>query len=391
MTVRRREYMVVGIPRESYPGERRVSLIPSFVDRITKLELDLIVQKGAGTDAGFVDGAYKERGARIVANRRELFSSANIILQVRAAAANPQKGLADLKLMKKGSVLIGFLDPYSSTDMLGELAGRKISSFAMELIPRITRAQNMDALSSMASISGYRAALLAACALPRMYPMLITAAGTVIPARVFVIGAGVAGLQAIATAHRIGAVVSALDIRPSVKEQVQSLGAKFVELNVETEGAEKDDGYAKAMGEEYYRKQRELMGQVIAESDVVISTAALPGKKAPLLITEDMVGAMAPGSVVVDLAAEQGGNCECTVPGETVMKHGVTIMGPINLPSSVPYHASQLYSKNITSFLQVVYRDGSVDTECQDEIACNSLLTTDGRVVHEEVREALGF
>ncbi len=383
--------MVVGVPRESFPDERRVALIPSFVDRVKKLGLDVIVQNDAGILAGFTDSAYKEQGARIVENRKELYGTADIVFHVRAAAANSQKGLADLKLIRKGSVLIGFLDPYASADMLWELARREITSFAMELIPRITRAQDMDALSSMASIAGYRAALMAACALPRMYPMLITAAGTVVPARVFVIGAGVAGLQAIATAHRIGAVVSAFDIRPSVKEQVQSLGAKFVELDIETDGAEKNDGYAKAMGEEYYRKQRELMGRVIAESDVIISTAAVPGKRAPLLITEDMVKRMSPGSVILDLAAEQGGNCACTVPGETVSKHGVTVIGPVNLPSSVPYHASQLYSKNITSFLQVVYSEGKVDTKCRDEIACNSLLTTEGEVVNESVKEALGL
>jgi NAD(P) transhydrogenase subunit alpha len=383
--------MIVGIPRESFPGERRVSLIPSFVDRVKKLELDVVVEKGAGLNAGFSDDAYREQGADVLARKKEVFETADIVLQVRAAAANPVEGLKDLKLMKRGSILIGFLDPYASPEMLKELAESDISSFSMELIPRITRAQDMDALSSMASISGYRAALLAACALPRMYPMLITAAGTVVPARVFVIGAGVAGLQAIATAHRIGAVVSAFDVRPAVKEQVQSLGARFVELSLDTDGAEQGDGYAKAMDEEYYRRQRELMGEVIAESDVIISTAAVPGKKAPVLISEQMVRAMAPGSVIVDLAAEQGGNCECTQRGETVTKHGITIMGPLNLPASVPYHASQLYSKNISSFLKVLYRDGSIDTGCRDEIACESLLTTDGQIVNEKVREALGI
>jgi NAD(P) transhydrogenase subunit alpha len=383
--------MIVGIPRESYPGERRVSVIPSFIDRIRELELDVVVEKDAGREAGFFDALYREKGAAIAASRKEVFGTADIILQVRAAAANPVEGMKDLKLMKRESILIGFLEPYASVDMLNELAGRNISSFAMELIPRITRAQDMDALSSMASISGYRAALLAACALPRMYPMLITAAGTVVPARVFVIGAGVAGLQAIATAHRIGAVVSAFDVRPSVKEQVQSLGARFIELNLDTEDAEKEDGYAKAMDEEYYRKQRELMGEVIAESDVVISTAAVPGKKAPVLISESMIQAMAPGSVVVDLAAEHGGNCECTLKGETVNKDGVTIMGPVNLPATVPYHASQLYSKNITSFLRVLYKDKTIDIECRDEIACGSLLTTDGRIVNEKVIEAFGL
>ena len=383
--------MILGVPKESYPDERRVALIPAFVERVTKGGLEVLVQRDAGAGAGFSDHLYEEKGARIIPSRRELYGSSDVILQVRAAAANPARGAADLRLMKKGSVLIGLLDPYASKEVLHELAQRRISSFAMELIPRITRAQDMDALSSMASISGYRAALMAACALPRMYPMLITAAGTVVPARVFVVGAGVAGLQAIATAHRIGAVVSAYDVRPAVREQVQSLGAKFIEIELDSEGTEKNDGYAKDMGEEFYRRQRELMGRVVAESDVVITTAAVPGKKAPLLISEYMLKGMAPGSVIVDLAAEQGGNCDCTVPGETVTRHGVTVIGPVNLPSTVPYHASQLYSKNITSFLGVVLKEGRVDTECGDEITCESLLTKEGRLVHQKVQSALGL
>jgi NAD(P) transhydrogenase subunit alpha len=383
--------MIVGVPKESYPAERRVALIPGFVERVEKLGLDVIVQKDAGDAAGFADHLYVEQGARIVSNRRELYGSSDIILQVRAAAANPARGAADIRLMKTGSVLIGFLEPYASGDMLQVLAKSRVSSFAMELIPRITRAQDMDALSSMASIAGYRAALMAACALPRMYPMLITAAGTIVPARVFVIGAGVAGLQAIATAHRVGAVVSAYDVRPAVREQVQSLGAKFLEIELDTDGAEKSDGYAQDMGEEYYRRQRELMARVIAESDVVITTAAVPGKKAPLLISEEMVKGMEPGAVIVDLVAEQGGNCACTVPGETVTRHGVTVIGPVNLTSTVPYHASQLYSKNITSFLGVVMKEGQVDTECRDEIACESLLTKEGRLVNLKVQSALGL
>jgi NAD(P) transhydrogenase subunit alpha len=383
--------MIVGVPKESYPVERRVALIPGFVERVKKLGLDVIVQKDAGDAAGFADHLYVEQGARIVSNRRELYGSSDIILQVRAAAANPARGAADIRLMKTGSVLIGFLEPYASGDMLQVLAKSRVSSFAMELIPRITRAQDMDALSSMASIAGYRAALMAACALPRMYPMLITAAGTIVPARVFVIGAGVAGLQAIATAHRVGAVVSAYDVRPAVREQVQSLGAKFLEIELDTDGAEKSDGYAQDMGEEYYRRQRELMARVIAESDVVITTAAVPGKKAPLLISEEMVKGMEPGAVIVDLVAEQGGNCACTVPGETVTRHGVTVIGPVNLTSTVPYHASQLYSKNITSFLGVVMKEGQVDTECRDEIACESLLTKEGRLVNLKVQSALGL
>jgi NAD(P) transhydrogenase subunit alpha len=383
--------MIVGVPKESFPDERRVALIPGFVERVKKLGLDVIVQKEAGVAAGFDDHLYIEQGVRIVPSRRELYGSSDIILQVRAAAANPAKGAADIRLMKTGSVLIGFLEPYASGDMLKELAKRRVSAFAMELIPRITRAQDMDALSSMASIAGYRASLMAACALPRMYPMLITAAGTIVPARVFVIGAGVAGLQAIATAHRVGAVVSAYDVRPVVREQVQSLGAKFLEIDLDTGGAEKSDGYAQDMGEEYYRKQRELMARVVSESDVIVATAAVPGKKAPLLISEDMVKGMKPGSVIVDLVAEQGGNCACTVPGETIMRHRVTVIGPVNLTSTVPYHASQLYSKNISSFLGVVMKEGQVDTECKDEIACESLLTKEGRLVNLKVQSALGL
>jgi NAD(P) transhydrogenase subunit alpha len=362
-----------------------------YVEQIKKTGLELNFEKGAGMGAGFPDNAYNEKGVKILANRRSVFSSSDIILQVRAAGANPQKGLSDIKMMRKEAILIGFLDPYSSRDMVLAMAKAGITSFAMELIPRITRAQNMDALSSMASIAGYRAALLAACALPRMYPMMITAAGTIVPARVFVIGAGVAGLQAIATAHRIGAVVKAYDIRPSVKEQVQSLGARFVELDLETEKTEKNDGYAEEMSEDYYRRERELMAQVIAESDVVITTAAVPGKKAPLLVSEEMAAGMPPGSVIVDLAAEQGGNCALTVPGQTVQRHNVTIIGPLNLPSSVPYHASQLYSKNITSFLVYLIRDGSIDTLRDDEIINESLLTRSGEVANARVKETLGL
>jgi NAD(P) transhydrogenase subunit alpha len=383
--------MVVGVPRESFPGEKRVAMVPMYVEQIKKTGLELNFERGAGMGAGFPDAVFKEKGVKILADRRSVFSSSDIILQVRAAGANPQKGLSDIKLMRKRAVLIGFLDPYASRDMVLAMAKAGITSFAMELIPRITRAQNMDALSSMASIAGYRAALLAACALPRMYPMMITAAGTIVPARVFVIGAGVAGLQAIATAHRIGAVVKAYDIRPSVKEQVQSLGARFVELDLETEKTEKNDGYAEEMSEDYYRRERELMAQVIADSDVVITTAAVPGKKAPLLVSEDMVARMPPGSVIVDLAAEQGGNCALTIPGQSVQRHDVTVIGPLNLPSSVPYHASQLYAKNITSFLVHLTKDGSIDTLRDDEIINESLLTRNGEVVNGSVKEALGL
>ncbi len=383
--------MITGIPAESFPDEKRVAIIPAHVPALINAGVEVHVQKNAGRAAGFTDEAYREKGAKIVNDRTRLFTAADIILQVRAAGANPANGLQDIKLMKKGSLLIGFLNPYSSPEMLKALAKANVTSFAMELVPRITRAQGMDALSSMASISGYKAALIAACALPRLYPMMMTAAGTITPAHVFVIGAGVAGLQAIATAHRVGAVVNAYDVRPAVKEQVESLGAKFVELNLESETAQDKGGYAKEMSKQFYDKQRELMARVIAENDVVISTASVPGKKAPLLITEEMVKSMRPGSVVVDLAAEQGGNCALTKPGRTVEKYDVRIIGPVNLPATMPYHASQLYSKNVSSFLLPLIRENSLDLSCRDEIAAETILTHEGKVANERVKQALGL
>ncbi len=383
--------MITGIPMESFPDEKRVAIIPAHVPALINAGVTVHVQKNAGRAAGFTDEAYREKGAKIVNDRKRLFAAADIILQVRAAGANPDNGLQDIKLMKKGSLLIGFLNPYSSSDMLNALAKANVTSFAMELIPRITRAQSMDALSSMASISGYKAALMAACALPRLYPMMMTAAGTITPAHVFVIGAGVAGLQAVATAHRVGAVVNAYDVRPAVKEQVESLGAKFVELNLESETAQDKGGYAKEMSKQFYDKQRELMARVIAESDVVISTASVPGKKAPLLITEEMVKSMKPGSVIVDLAAEQGGNCVLTKPGRTVEKYDVRIIGPVNLPATMPYHASQLYSKNVSSFLLPLIKENCLDLSCRDEIAAETILTHEGKVANERVKQALGL
>jgi len=383
--------MIAGIPAESFPNEQRVAIIPAHIPALINAGVEVYVQKDAGREAGFPDEEYREKGAKIVKDRKKLFSSADIILQVRAAAANPENGLQDIKLMKKGALLVGFLNPYASVEMLKSLADAHITSFAMELIPRITRAQSMDALSSMASISGYKAALMAACALPRLYPMMMTAAGTITPAHVFIIGAGVAGLQAIATAHRVGAVVQAYDIRPAVKEQVESLGAKFVELNLESETAQDKSGYAKEMSKEFYDKQRELMARVVSESDVVISTASVPGKKAPLLITEEMVKSMRPGSVIVDLAAEQGGNCVLTKPGRTVEKYNVHIVGPVNLPATMPYHASQLYSKNVSSFLLSLIKQNCLDLSCRDEIAAETILTHVGKVVNEKVKQALGL
>lgn len=314
-----------------------------------------------------------------------------MLLQVYGLGAHPGAGNADLELIRSGQVVLGLLNPLGAPETARELAGRAITAFALELLPRISRAQPMDALSSMATIAGYKAVLLAAGALNKIYPMMITAAGTITPARVFVVGAGVAGLQAIATSRRLGAVVQSYDVRPAVKEQVESLGAKFLELELETEGAEASGGYAKAMGDEFYRRQREIMTHVVAESDVVITTAAVPGKKAPILLTEEMVQGMRPGSVIIDLAAEGGGNCELTWPGETVEAHGVTIMGPINLASTIPYHASHMYARNVTAFLQNLVEDGELRLNLEDEIIRDTLLTHEGEVVNTQVRELLGM
>jgi len=379
--------MISGVPRETFPGERRVALIPAVVPSLAKQKIEVVLEAGAGAEAGFPDSEYRAKGARLAQSRAEVFASADAILQVRGYGANPEAGRADLDLLRPGQALIAFLEPLSAFEQTRALAQRKVSAFAMELMPRITRAQSMDALSSQATIAGYKAVLLAADALPRMFPMLTTAAGTVAPARVFVIGAGVAGLQAIASARRLGAVVQAYDVRPAVKEQVQSVGGKFVELELTAAEAEEKSGYAKALGEEFYRRQRELMARVVAASDVVITTAAVPGKRAPVLVTAAMVRSMPPGSVIVDLAAERGGNCELIRPGETVRVDGVTLLAPLNLPSSVPYHASQMYSKNVSSFLLHLVKEGRLQYDGQDEIVRETLLTRDGEVVNPRARE----
>ncbi|UCF80172.1 MAG: Re/Si-specific NAD(P)(+) transhydrogenase subunit alpha [Acidobacteriota bacterium] len=383
--------MRIGIPRETFPNERRVALIPASIPALSKAGFEVLVEAGAGSEAGFPDAAYKEKGAKIAGSRAELFSSADIILQVRALGANPEAGRADLDLLRKDQVVIGFSEPLGEPQSTKALAERGVMAFSMELMPRITRAQSMDALSSMGTVAGYKAVLLAADALPKIFPMLMTAAGTLTPARVFVVGAGVAGLQAIATAGRLGAVVHAYDVRPAVKEQVESLGAKFVELPLEAAEAEDKGGYAKAMGEEFYKKQRELMGKVLAETDVVITTAAVPGKKAPVLITGEMVKGMAPHSVIVDLAAERGGNCALTRPGETVVENDVIVLGPMNVPSTTPYHASQMYAKNITTFLMHLVKDGKLQLDMEDEITRETITTRGGEVVHPRVREILGL
>lgn len=383
--------MRVGVPKETLPDERNVALVPAAIPALRKAGLEVLVQAGAGSSAGFPDSAYASKEACIIEGRAQVFAQADVILQVRGLGANPQAGRADLELLRPHQIVIGFLEPLSEPEAMEELATSGVTSFAMELIPRIARAQSMDALSSLATVGGYKAVLLAAGMLPKIFPMLMTAGGTITPARVFVVGAGVAGLQAIATARRLGAVVQAYDIRSAVKEQVESLGAKFLELPLPAEEAEAAGGYAKAMDEEFYRRQREMMREVVAESDVVIATAAVPGKKAPVLITAEMVQGMNPGAVIVDLAAERGGNCELTHPGQTVAQHGVTILGPINLPSTVPYHASQLYARNISNLLLHLVTEGQIEMDLEDEITCETLVTRDGEVVHPRVREILGM
>ena len=377
--------VTVGVPKETFPGEQRVALIPAALPPLIKAGAQVLVEAGAGVAAGFSDAAYLERGAQVVASRGELFEKAEVVLQVRSYGANPEAGRQDLDRLHAGQTVIGFWEPLSSPEAVEEAARRGISAFAMELMPRITRAQSMDALSSMATVAGYKAVLLAAEHLPKMFPMLMTAAGTLAPAKVFVLGAGVAGLQAIATARRLGAVVEAYDVRPAVKEQVESLGAKFLELPLETAGVEDASGYAKALDEEFYRRQRELMARAVAEHDVVITTAAVPGRRAPVLVTREMVAAMRPGSVIVDLAAERGGNCELTRPGQTVVEGGVTILGPLNLPSTVPVHASQMYARNISTFLLSMVKEGRLAPDANDQIVRETMIIDRGRVVHPQL------
>lgn len=380
--------ITVGVPKELFAGERRVALIPRACETLKKSGIEMIVESGAGASAGFPDQQYEHRGA-VVADRAAVFARADVIAQVRSLGANPDAGKFDLGLFKPGQVVIGFSEPLTASRECAELAQAGVALFAMELVPRITRAQSMDALSSMATIAGYESVLLAATALPKIFPMLMTAAGTITPARVFVLGVGVAGLQAIATAKRLGAVVSAYDVRPAVREQVESVGAKFVALEVNASGSEDKGGYAKAMDAEFYRRQAELLISVVKEMDVVISTAAVPGRKAPILVTPEMVAAMAPGSVIVDVAAERGGNCALTQPGHTVIEGGVTILGPLNMPSLAPNHASQMYSSNICAFLKLLAKDGQLVIDREDEIIRETLVTYAGAIVHPKVSELM--
>ncbi len=379
---------LVGTPRETFPGERRVAITPRQCEPLRKAGIELIVEHSAGARAGFTDDQYISRGAR-VSDRNDLFQQADVIAQVRSLGANPEAGRADLPLFRPGQCVVGFGEPLTSPKEASDMAEAGVSLFAMELMPRTTGAQSMDALSSMATIAGYRAVLLAASYLPKMFPMLMTAAGTVTPAKVFVLGAGVAGLQAIATARRLGAVVCAYDVRPVAKEQVESVGAKFISLDVDSRGSEDKSGYAKAMDEAFYKRQRELLTEVLRDQDVVIATAAVPGRKAPVLITGDMVAAMCLGSVVVDAVADRGGNCEVTRPGETVDHKGVTVLGPLDLPAMVPFHASQMFGSNVSAFLRHLARDGVVNVNLEDQIIRETLVTHQGKVVNARVLELL--
>jgi NAD(P) transhydrogenase subunit alpha len=377
--------LIIGVPRETFPGERRVALTPRAGEALLKAKLEVMVESGAGEQAGFPDDENARRGIKI-SSRDQVYREAGVIVQARTPGANPFHGRDDLELFRPGQLLIGFGEPLTAININQELARRGVSYFSMELVPRITRAQAMDALSSMASIAGYEAVLIGASVLPKLFPMMMTAAGTITPAKVLVLGAGVAGLQAIATARRLGAVVSAYDVRSAVKEQIESLGAKFVVLDIES--AEGQGGYAKAMDEAYYKRQRELLAAVLKEQDVVITTAAIPGRRAPVLITEEMANAMAPGSVIVDIAAERGGNCELTRAGETVVHRGISIVGAVHLPSRAPYHSSQMYATNVVNFLKLmVNKEGGLSIDRNDEIIRESLVTHEGQVVHPKVSQ----
>ena len=376
-------------PKETFPGEMRVAMIPATLPQLTRVEATVLVEPGAGLAAGFEDDEYAEKGARIVSRDEAL--SADIVLQVRSFGANQENGRADLSKLKTGQFVVGMCDPLGAPEANQEFAQTGASLMALELIPRITRAQSMDVLSSMATIAGYRAVLLAAIELPKMFPLLMTAAGTLSPARAFVIGAGVAGLQAIATCRRLGAVVRAYDVRPAVRDQVESLGGKFVELQLETDSAEDKGGYAKALGEEFYTKQRELMAEVISECDIVITTAAIPGRQSPLLVTKAAVEGMPRGGVIVDLAAERGGNCELSQPDQRVEHDGITILGPTNLATEIPNHASQMYANNISKFLLNMVSEGELKLDLDDEIVRDTLVVNNGEIVNPRIREALGL
>ena len=381
--------MIIAVLKEKYPNEKRVALIPRDVSSLVKAGAEVVVESGAGSQSLHEDEEFVSQGARIEGDRQRLLSEADLLLVVRGPGSDPNFAATDLDVLRPGTALVGFLEPLAAPEIMQSLAERRLAAFSMELMPRITRAQSMDALSSMATIAGYRAVLLAAQQSPRMFPLMMTAAGTLTPARLLVLGAGVAGLQAIATARRLGAVVEAYDVRPAVKEQVESLGARFVELKLDAGDAETSGGYAAAQSDEFYRRQRELLAEHLSGSDVVITTAAVPGKQAPILISEEMFTRLRPGSVIIDLAAEKGGNCALTEPGKRVVRNGVAVVGPTNLPSEVPVHASQMYSRNVSTFLGELLKDGSLHLDLENEIVQGTLVAHEGRLVHPAVIEAL--
>lgn len=377
--------MIVAVPKEIMQGERRVALVPDAVRALVSDAVQVVVEAGCGVEAGFDDAAYEKAGASIELDARALLGRADLVLKVQPPGERPD-GSHEVDSMQQGAVLVAFLNPLDRPALASRIAKRGLTAFSMELMPRITRAQSMDALSSMSTISGYRAVLLAAAALPKIFPMLVTAAGTIQPARVLVIGAGVAGLQAIATARRLGAVVEAYDTRAAVKEQIESLGARFIELDLETGDAEAAGGYAKAQTEEFYERQREQLAKRIATADVVVTTALVPGQPAPFLISEAAVAGMRSGSVIVDLAAEKGGNCKLVTPDQTTVVHGVTLIGATNLPAEIPANASQMYAKNLTTFLKHLAPEGELVLDLEDEITAGAMLTHDGRITNEAVR-----
>lgn len=379
--------MKIAVAKEIEVGERRVALIPDMVSRLVGMGVEVLVETKAGTGSFFTDEAYVAAGATIVQDHRELLGSADLVLKV-SPPGQLEDGQSEIDLLREGATLIGFLSPLAKPEAIAHLARRNITALSMELVPRTTRAQSMDALSSQASVGGYQAVLLGAEALPRFLPMLTTAAGTIRPAKVFVIGAGVAGLQAIATARRLGAVVEAFDIRPAVKEEVQSLGAKFVEVTMNEETVA-EGGYAREISEDSKERSRQVVAEHVQQADIVITTAQVPGKKAPLLVTKEMVESMKPGSVIVDMAAEQGGNCACTEGGRTVVVNEVTVIGPINLPSYTPVHASQMYSKNILNLLTMLLKDGAMNLNFEDDIISSVCLTHQGEVRNERVKGAI--
>jgi NAD(P) transhydrogenase subunit alpha len=382
--------VIIGIPSEIKPGERRVAMSPSNVLALAKKEVDVFFQSGAGKLAGYPDEDYAAAGATIVDARSDIFAAADIILQVQTFGANNVNSDQDLSLVKQGQIVIGMMDPLASPEAASVMATAGVTAIALELVPRISRAQSMDVLSSMATLAGYKAVLMGASAAPRIFPMLMTAAGTLQPARVLIMGVGLAGLQACATAKRLGAVVEAYDVRPAAREQIISVGAKPVELDLDTGESEGAGGYAKEQGEDFLRRQRELMTAVVAEQDLIITTAAIPGAKSPILVTKDMVAAMKPGSVIVDLAAERGGNCELTEQGKTITAHEVTIVGPENVPSDLAYHASQMYGKNMETLLALIIDEkGDINLNFEDEIVAGTVVSHQGSVVHPHLRKLL--